>query len=624
LSPDGQFISYVAPVHGVDNVWVRSATGGEDRPVTNSTERDIWLYRWTYAVGKLLFRHDKAGEEDWILWIADAFSGQCTRVSPLREKGAAGSQARILALSPDCPSKAVIGLNARDPRLHDAYLLDLDTGGLTLLAEAPDDILFLYWPSVYGGWLVDHSLAIRGYLAARPGGGSALMLRDSAGSYKQALAWGPEDALWSGPAQFARDNRRLYLIDSSGRDTAALVELDTATGGRRELAADPAHDTYHVSFDLRTGRPDCVAIERERFDWVAIDDAVAPDLQFLQTNATGAFTLCGRSQDDRTWLVETYADVSPPAMSLYHRPDKRLEPLFVVNEALSGCEFAATKPVSFAARDGLALHGYLTLPRHGQPPFPLVLRAHGGPWDRVRWRFDGDDQWLADRGYASLQVNFRGSIGYGKSFVQAGNREWGGKMQDDLDDAVAWAIRQGVADAQRIAIMGISYGGYAVLSSLTFSPDIYRAGLALMPLADLVSHLATCPPYMENRRGRDDVLIGRLPRYMDGSRKGQPKDEADWTQEDRADIEFLRSRSPINFTDRVRSPLLIVHGANDARICCEESARFAAALQARHIPVEYVVYPEAGHYFTKQSDALDFYRRAERFLAEHLGSRQCD
>jgi len=623
LSPDGQFVSYVSNVNDVRNVWVRSVARGDDRPVTNSTERAIWLYKWTYSEGKLLFRHDEAGEEDWILWIADVLSGQCTRVSPLREKGAAGSQARILALSPDCPTKAVIGLNARDPRLHDAYLLDLESGRLTLLAEAPDDVLFMYLPSVYGGWLIDHSLAIRGYLAARPGGGSALMIGDPAAGYREVLAWDPEDALWSGPIQFAKDNRRLYIMDSTGRETVALVELDIASGVRRVLAADPSYDLfYRPSFNPRTGMPDCVPILRDRLDWMAIDDAVRPDLDYLRANIAGDFELSDRSLDDLTWLIMTHADVTPFSLSIYHRADKRLEPLFALEEDLVGYRFASTQSVSITTRDGITLHGFLTLPQHGQSPFPLVLWVHYGPWYHDRWHFDHGAQWLADRGCACLRVNYRGSSGYGKSFLRAGNREWGGKIQNDLDDALDWAVMRGVADPQRIAIMGGSFGGYCVLWALEFSPDVYRAGVMLWPVSDLLTFLADCAPYLESHRARYELVLGRLPRYADGPRQGQLKDEADWTHEDRADIEFLRSRSPIYFTDRVKSPLFIAHGANDARVHCEENARLVAALQARHVPVEYVVYPDEGHYLTKQSNALDFYRRAERFLAEHLGAPQ--
>jgi len=279
------------------------------------------------------------------------------------------------------------------------------------------------------------------------------------------------------------------------------------------------------------------------------------------------------------------------------------------------------EPIEFTARDGLTIHGYLSLPHNWEAPGPMVLNVHGGPWTRDYWGPNPEIQWLANRGYAVLQVNYRGSAGYGKEFLNAGNREWGGMMQDDLTDAVKWVIAQRIADPERVAIYGMSYGGYAVLAGVTWTPELYACGVDMFGPSSLITHLANLPPYQLNRRHLWDLRVGKLPRYTEGEKAGEVKPEAEWTDEERVEMEFLRSRSPLYFADNVRAPLLIAQGANDSRVLQSESDQFVEALRARGVPVEYVVYENEGHGFYRPENRLDFYRRAEKFLAEHLGGR---
>jgi len=279
------------------------------------------------------------------------------------------------------------------------------------------------------------------------------------------------------------------------------------------------------------------------------------------------------------------------------------------------------QPISYPARDGLTIHGYLSLPLDFERPGPLVLNVHGGPWHRDVWSFNPEVQWLANRGYACLQVNFRASVGYGKQHSNAGDREWGGAMQDDLSDAVAWAVAEGIADPQRVAIYGGSYGGYATLAGLTFTPELYAAGISIVGPSNMETFLATIPPYWESMRSRWDQRVARLPRNSDGPQAGQPKPEPEWDAAERAEVEFMRSRSPLHHVDNVRAPLLVAQGANDPRVVRAESDQFVAALRDKGLRVEYVVYDNEGHGFSRPENALDFCRRAEKFLSEVLGGR---
>jgi dipeptidyl aminopeptidase/acylaminoacyl peptidase len=343
-----------------------------------------------------------------------------------------------------------------------------------------------------------------------------------------------------------------------------------------------------------------VAFTRARREWELLDHALAPDLTAIRELDSGDFDLHSRSHDDGTWIIEFIDDNAPVSYWAYDRNTRTGRLLFHTRPALTRYTLAEMRPIQFAARDGLTVHGYLTAPVHvdGQT-LPLVLNVHGGPWHRDVWGYDPESQWFANRGYACLQVNFRGSTGYGKRFLNAGNREWGGAMHDDLIDAVEWVVDQGVADPKRIAIYGGSYGGYAALAGATFTPDVFCCAVDIVGPSNLITFIETIPPYWSSYLA------------MLHDRVGNPETEAD----------ALIARSPLTHVDRIKIPMLIAQGANDPRVKQSESEQIVAIMEEKGIDHEYMLFPDEGHGFAKPENRLRFYAAAEKFLAKHLGGR---
>ncbi|NJN64697.1 MAG: S9 family peptidase [Acidobacteria bacterium] len=613
ISPDGRYLTFIAPDEGVLNVWLRERDGGEARPLTRDRGRGIRHHGWAHEGGVVLYLQDRDGDENWRLFACDLEAGTERALTPDDPSVTHPVQAQIVGSSPRRPHELLVGLNRRDERVHDVYRLDLRSGALTRIAEGTPET---------SSWLIDHDLTVRGFMRTETDGSTTLILHDGpGGAPREVLAFPPEDALVSGPLRFSKDGTRLFLDDSRGRDAAALVELDLATGALSTIAADSRHDVARVHFHPTEHTVQMVAFERARREWIAIDPAVAADLEHLRRATPGEFGLVDRTLDDRVWLVGFIVDDGPVRYAIWHRDTATLEHLFVHREALVGLPLAPMEPFHFVARDGLEVHGYLTRPMGVAPPYPLVLNVHGGPWVRDTWGYDPEAQWLANRGYACIQVNYRGSTGYGKAFVNAGDREWGGRMQDDLSDAVRFAIDQGWADPARVAIYGGSYGGYATLAGVTFTPELYRCGVSIVGPSNLETFLNTVPPYWESFRAMLDRRVGRIPRYASGERAGLPKDARDFDDDERREMEFIHARSPLFHVERVRCPMLVAQGANDPRVKKAESDQFVAAMRAKGLAVDYVVYDDEGHGFARPENRLDFYRRAEAFLAEHLGGR---
>jgi dipeptidyl aminopeptidase/acylaminoacyl peptidase len=612
LSPCGRWLTYIAPRDGVLNIWLRSAGGSDDRPLTNDKGRGVRNHFWAYNGRQVLYMQDQDGDENTRLYAVDAMSGATVCLTPVDAGAGHKVKAVKLADSQQHPDELLIGLNDRDETCHDVYHLDLLSGERTLVKQS--------WPTQQG-WLIDHDLNVRGYLQGLDDGGAVVMVDDGAGGYRELLRFGMEDYMGKEFIGFTPDSAGMYFLDPRGLNAAAVVRIDLATGGREVLFSDPGYDVHSVSLHPVTHALQAAFIVREKGAWTVLDRAVAQDFERLEHGAPGCFVATLRSLDDQRWLVVYLRDDGPWDHYIYDRASGKLDFLFHHRDDLSRMPLVQMRPVRFAARDGLELHGYLTLPHGWQGPGPLVLNVHGGPWGRDIWGYNAEAQWLANRGYACLQVNFRGSMGYGKDFVNAGDREWGAKMQDDLSDAVAWAVAQGIADPQRVVIYGGSYGGYAALAGVTFTPELYRAGVSIVGPSNMETFLNTIPPYWENMRRQMDLRVGRIPRYSDGECKGLPKAEDDFTPEERAEVEFLRSRSPLFSVDRVRVPMLIAQGANDPRVNKAESDQFVDAMRAKGLDVEYVVYANEGHGFGRPENRLDFYARAEKFLARILGGR---
>ncbi|HMP04649.1 MAG TPA: S9 family peptidase, partial [Gemmatales bacterium] len=391
-----------------------------------------------------------------------------------------------------------------------------------------------------------------------------------------------------------------WLIANHDANTLRLLKVNVKTGAEEVVASDPEYDVSNVIPDELRRVPLAVAFTRARSEWQVLDQSVAKDLEVLKELRRGDVGISSRTLDGQKWVVAIVPDDGPAAYYLYDRPTQKAELLFTSTPKLEGAQLSRMEPVEYVAKDGLKIRGYLTLPVGVKPEkLPMVLLVHGGPWARDTWGFNPLVQFLANRGYVVLQVNFRGSTGYGKEFLNAGNREWAGTMHQDLIDGVNWAVAKGVADPSRVAIMGGSYGGYATLVGLTFTPDVFRCGVDIVGPSSIPTLLRSIPPYWAPMRAMFAKRVGDVE-----------------TEE-----EFLKSRSPLYRVHQIKAPLLIGQGANDPRVKQAESDQIVSALRAENKPVQYVVYPDEGHGFARPENRLHFFAITEAFLAEFLGGR---
>ncbi|KLI99314.1 S9 family peptidase [Luteimonas sp. FCS-9] len=599
LSPDGRYISWLAPVDGTMNVWVAPADDpAAAKAVTQDTARGIRSYFWSYRPGTLLYLRDTGGDEDFHLFAVDVDGGQSRDLTPFPK-----TTAQVVGISHRQPDALLVGMNDRDPQWHDVYRVDLASGERTLVERNDAQI---------GGYLADADYALRYASRSRPDGGLDLLRREGEGwtAFEDVPF---EDVLGTGPAGLTDDGATLYMHDSRERDTAALFAVDTATGAKRLVHEDARADVGGTLSDPRTGVVQAVSANYLRETWTPVDDAIRADLARLEAIGPGEVSINSRTLDDRHWLVAYSAAESPVVYYRYDRPadggDGALTRLFSGRPALDGKPLVPMWPLELKSRDGLTLVSYLTLPRHADAdgdgkadaPVPMVLRVHGGPWSRDGYGFKAMDQWLANRGYAVLSVNFRGSTGFGKQFTNAGNGEWAGKMHDDLLDAVQWAVDSGVTTADKVAIMGGSYGGYATLVGLTFTPDTFACGVDIVGPSNLSTLLSTVPPYWAS-------FFEQLARRM-----GDPRTEAGKA--------WLAERSPLTRADAITKPLLIGQGANDPRVKQAESDQIVEAMTAKAIPVTYVLFPDEGHGFARPENSKAFNAVAEGFLQTCLGGR---
>jgi dipeptidyl aminopeptidase/acylaminoacyl peptidase len=586
ISPDGTRIAWLAPVDGVLNVWVGQIGADDAKPVTDDTDRGIRDYRWAHDDRHLLYVQDRGGDENWHLYAVDLEGGATRDLTPFD-----GVQAQLVATDKEFPDQVLVGLNKDNPELHDVYQLDLATGKLDLVASNPGFI----------GWLADADLRVRCGVAPTPDGGLIVMVRGSEDAeWRQALQVGPEDALGTSPVAFSRDGNHLIMVSSQDANAARLVRLDLADGDRQVIYADPRYDVESVVLHPDTHEPELVTVVRDRAEIEAVDPALAEELARIRAVHPGDPAFLGRDHDDRTWLLAFTADDGPVTYYAWDRAEQRATFLFVHRPELERYQLAGMEPFSFTARDGLEVHGYLSFPPGAsRSGLPTVLKVHGGPWYRDIWGFDPEAQWLANRGYLCVEVNFRGSTGYGKAFLNAGDREWGAAMHDDLVDAVRHVVERGWADPARVAIYGGSYGGYAALVGATFTPDLFRCAVDLVGPSNLKTLIESIPPYWK-------PMVALF-----NTRVGDPETEVD----------FLWSRSPLSKVDQIRIPVLIAQGANDPRVKQAESEQIVAAMRDKGIAYEYLLFPDEGHGFAKPENRLRFYAVAERFLATHLGGR---
>jgi dipeptidyl aminopeptidase/acylaminoacyl peptidase len=591
ISPNGATLAWIAPHDGVLNVWI--APVGDDgvdwdsaQVVTDDTDRGIRVFIWAHDGRHLLYLQDTGGDENWRLYDVDLTTMQRRDLTPFE-----GVQAQILATEKKHPTEVLVGLNRDNPALHDVYRLDLVTGDLVKEVENPG----------FAEWIADTELVMRVGVALEPDGSMVVKVRDGAdGDWRLLLSLPAEDTLTSGPMAISADGGSMLAMSSAGANTGRLVRVDLASGAEEVLAEDPDADVAGVRLHPDTREPQIVTWVKERMEYRVLDPSLEADVAAIRALHPGDPDLVAHDHSDMVWLIAFTNDTGPVPYFLYDRRRREGRFLFHHQPELARYELAPMEPFSYTARDGLTVHGYVTFPPGaGRANLPMVLNVHGGPWGRDSWGFDPQAQWLANRGYLCVQVNFRGSTGYGKAFVNAGDREWGGAMQDDLTDAVAFAVGQGWADPARVAIYGGSYGGYAALAGVAFTPDLYRCAVDIVGPSNLKTLIETIPPYWQPQ-----VALFH-------QRVGNPE----------TDAEFLWSRSPLSRAASIRTPLLIAQGANDPRVKQAESEQIVAALRDAGIDYEYMLFPDEGHGFAKPANRLTFYAAAERFLARHLGGR---
>lgn len=596
LSPDGKQLSYLAPVDGVLNVWVGPVDRPDAaRPVTRDKKRGISAYFWAYNARYVIYVQDADGDENFHVYAVELATDEIRDLTPLK-----GVAAQIEGVSHRFPDEILVGLNDRDPALHDIYRVSLLTGERTLVEKNEQG---------FAGYLIDDDFRVRFATRFRPDGGTETLQADGQGGWKPFMVVGMEDSLTTSPAGFDKTGNVLYLLDSRGRNTAALVSIDLKSGGQQVLAEDPQADVGGVLSHPTENTIEAVSFTYTRERWQILDPRIEADVKFLETVADGDWQVTSRTLNDRLWTVAYIMDNGPVRYYVYDRDARQARFLFTNRRDLEGLPLVKMHPVVIKSRDGLELVSYLTLPPNTDPegtgrpsqPLPMVLDVHGGPWAREEWGYNPEAQLWANRGYAVLSVNFRGSTGFGKNFLNAANREWAGKMHNDLLDAVEWAVSEGIADRARIAISGGSYGGYATLVGLTFTPDVFACGVDIVGPSNLITLLNSVPAYWKPQ----------LQIFKD--RVGDHE-----TEEGR---KFLLSRSPLTFVDRIARPLLIGQGANDPRVKQQEADQIVKAMQEKKIPVTYVLYPDEGHGFARPENRMSFYAVTEAFLAKNLGGR---
>lgn len=594
LSPDAEHIAYVAPVDSVLNLWIMDADGSEARQLTYDTNRGVSKYFWAENGTDILYMQDQAGEENTHVYRLNVETEEVTDLTPFEEV-----KAYVSATDRDQPNTVIIEMNRNNPMFFDVYSCDLETGELTLLQENPgtteDGCMVL-------AYMTDEDLNIRGMATIDPEDGTIVFyLKDvDAEEWEEFVSFSALDTV--SPQRFSEDGRGIYYESNLESNTTKLFYQDLDSGEITEIAHDSLADIGSVSFDPFTGKPIAVSFHYLRRNVEVLDPSIQEDYDFLIDFHPGDFSVTSRDNADSTWIVVYFTPQSPAIYYLYDRTTRSMMYLFNAIPALDDYQLAEVEPLLIPARDGLVLPSYLTLPLDaGEEPLPMVLYVHGGPWYRDFYGYEPFAQLLADRGFAVLQVNFRASTGFGKEHLNAGNKEWGGLMQDDLTDAVNWAIDQGFADPDRVVIMGGSYGGYATLAGVTFTPDLYCAGVDFFGPSNLITFRETVPPYWKPMGAIMDIRVGDM-------------DE---------DSLMLEERSPLNYVENITVPMLIVQGANDPRVVQVESDQMVEALRDNGNEVYYIVYENEGHGFAIEANRLEFAGRIEEFLYNHVPGVEC-
>jgi dipeptidyl aminopeptidase/acylaminoacyl peptidase len=596
VSPDGKLMTFLAPRDGVLNIYVAPfGKIDEAKPLTNEKKRPIRQYFWSTDSSYVLYMNDVGGDENFLLFRVDPATAETKNLTDFPN-----TRVFVYGASLQYPDRLLIGLNNRDPKWHDAYDLNLKTGELKLVHENKEE---------YDGIIADDGLVARFATKSTEDGGQDV--------FKLAPDWTPtpftkippDDAILTSLVGMTNDGKILYMTETRGRDKAALTATDVESGNSTVVAESDKVDIFTSINEPLSGRVLGYDVDYVKSEWHAVDDTIKADIDYLNTNLKGQWSVASQTTDNNLWILANDPVTEPISYYAYDRGAKSLTKLFTGRPNLEGAPLSPMYGVEIASRDGKTLVSYLTLPLGSdadgdskpEKPVSLVLNVHGGPWGRDSYGYDPEHQWLANRGYGVLSVNFRASTGFGKGFTNAGDREWGAKMHDDLLDAVKWAVDNGVTTADKVAIYGGSYGGYATLAGLTFTPTTFACGVDIVGPSNLVTLINTIPPYWESNRKQFHRRIGD-PTTPEGA-------------------EFLTSRSPLTKADQIQRPLLIAQGANDPRVKKAESDQIVAAMKAKNIPVTYVLYPDEGHGFARSENRTSFYAVSEAFLSQCLGGK---
>lgn len=589
ISYDGKSLGWLAPKDGVMNVYIAPVGDlSKAKAVTDEKNRPINGWTWMPDGKHVLYAIDKNGDENVHVFSVDvAKPGEAKDLTPYEK-----TQGRLQEWSDKNPNEVLIAMNDRDPKLHDIYKVSLADGKRTLVQKNEGG---------YAGFLTDDSFKVRYAMKSRPDGGNDVLIADGKGGFKEWTTIPQEDSLTTSPLGFDKPGNILYFKDSRGRDTGALFSLDTRAKDAKPklIAEDPRADFSGGIGDPKDGHIRGAWFDYDRRALKIVDKSIEADVEKLKAVVDGDFETTSMSHDDKTWVVAYNVSDGPVRYYLYDRTKKEAKFLFTNRPALEDKKLSKMKPVVIKSRDGKNLVSYLTLPQNASGPVPTVLFVHGGPWARDFWGLNSSHQWLASRGYAVLSVNYRGSVGFGKSFVNAGDKEWAAKMHDDLLDATDYLVKEKIADKSKIAIMGGSYGGYATLVGLTFTPDVFACGVDIVGPSNLNTLLSTIPPYWAPMFEQFAKRVGD-PRTDEGKK-------------------LLNDRSPLSKAGAITKPLLIGQGANDPRVKQAEADQIVNAMKAKSLPVSYVLFPDEGHGFQKPANRIAFNAVAEIFLAQHLG-----
>lgn len=581
ISPDGNFISFMAPFESRMNIFVQPVKGGETKRITSETDRNISSYFWANNQTLMYFK-DNGGDENFHLFTVDTDGRNNRDVTPFGDV-----VAKLVDELPEKDEEVLIALNKRIPEIFDVYRLNTTTGELSMAAENPGNIAL---------WLTDHNGQIR-VAVASDGVNQHILYRETENDpFKNILTTNFRQSM--SPQMFTPDNKFLYAVSNIGRDKSALIIFDIANGKEVEqIYAHPDVDVASVIYSFKQKKLLGASFITWATEYTFFDEERAQLQKKLEQRTQGHTYVIDFDKNEENFIIAVTSDRNYGTYYLYNLAADQLTKLAQIGDWLNQDELCEMKPITYTSRDGLTIHGYLTLPKGIEPKhLPVVVNPHGGPWHRDVWGFNPEVQFLASRGYAILQMNFRGSTGYGRAFWEASFKQWGKTMQNDITDGVHWLIKQGIADPERIAIYGGSYGGYAVLAGLTFTPDLYACGIDFVGVSNLFTFLNTIPPYWKPFLNMMYEMVGHPEK----------------------DKDHLTATSPVFHVQKIKAPLFVAQGAKDPRVNINESEQIVNALRDKGVEVQYLVKDNEGHGFHNQENKFEFYEAMEKFLALHL------